>query len=463
MIAITPKFGPSAGSVSKGDEPPLSACPSILARLPEAVSASILDNLEVRDFKTLGYASRTYRRFTESCFPLYAARLFLKFQATIATVYPQDLEDIIESCRTKKHAEVDLMSRPFSVPSGVRSSKLFTLIPWLAVEMEKDKADEEVQGMIERCRPLEDLLIQTQKDYFKSNRRPILFELAGKCRQLALPLTSKIIDQMPLEERIKFELDYIFKSRRPPGIDEAPSTELQDPANLDPAHIVKLLSDRLLPHCQFKRQGYLQPRALPGLEFLGSHIEDTVLSITLGNQFYDDLDLLVRARLGRHLVRESNPSYQKTFDPKAGIVIPGEEDLAASILRASPFKVYVTFEWDRLTETPAVLIIQFKRFSRKDSPVILIDSRPAILPIDGILDLTRYCDLKPARKSVQYFIKCMVIHRGPSSDSLRDYVYLSCIDGKYYQTDSSGVAKISREEFFGHQDAYLLILERIPD
>lgn len=261
----------------------------------------------------------------------------------------------------------------------------------------------------------------------------------------------------PTNERLR---DVIFNKHLHPALDKSGLMKQQDAAN-----IVEVLIDQLLSNCKFKWRGHATTTAFPGLEFLHGKEDESVslLSVPLRkNPANQKLDVLVRAFLGKHPEREKNPDYQRRFDPKDGIVIPGKEDEAKTVKNEPPKKVDEYYEWYKITEAPKVLVVQFKRFTNGLGK----DNRPAILPEDGILDFTKYCELKPGETNVRYKIKSMVRHLGNNLAS-GHYVAESYneSDGKYYHSDDLGpqlVKQISKKEFFSHKDAYILILERLP-
>lgn len=239
----------------------------------------------------------------------------------------------------------------------------------------------------------------------------------------------------------------------------------------DAANIMELLIDHLLADCKFHWRGHATTSVFPGLEFLNGGLtgpsakneELAILQIPLRNLPKNQkLDRLVHAILGKHIEKESDPANQRQFDPNDGMVIEGKEDDAALILSANPVKVDQFYEWYRLKQLPPVLTIQFKRFTS----ALAKDGRPVILPEDGILDLSRYYDAPAGEsKKALYRIKSMVRHSG-STLKHGHYIADVEINGKYYHcddTDPKAFKEISKKDFLGRKDPYLLFLERIPD
>ena len=91
------------------------------------------------------------------------------------------------------------------------------------------------------------------------------------------------------------------------------------------------------------------------------------------------------------------------------------------------------------------------------------------MPKDGIVDLTRYYDApQGAQKQGRYKIKSYVVHRGSLDGG--HYVSYVEINGKYYYCDDTGTGpgrnvykEISKDDFLDRKDAYLVVLERLPD
>jgi ubiquitin C-terminal hydrolase len=236
----------------------------------------------------------------------------------------------------------------------------------------------------------------------------------------------------------------------------------------DAANIMELLIDHLLTDCKFKWRGHATTPIFPGLEFVhggptGKDEEVAILQVPLRfKPVHQKLDVLVKAILGKHVEKQSDPEIQRKFDPQEGFFIKGKEAEAALIQHASAAKVDEYHEWFRLTKLPPVLTIQFKRFTAGLSK----DNKPVILPEDGILDLSRFYDAPTGEsKKALYRIKSMVRHSG-SSLKFGHYIADVEINGKYYHcndTDPKPFKEISKKEFFGRKDPYLLFLERIPD
>ena len=102
----------------------------------------------------------------------------------------------------------------------------------------------------------------------------------------------------------------------------------------------------------------------------------------------------------------------------------------------------------------------------KPNEVAKKDARPVDLPDDGIVDLAKYHDApKDGPKQTKYKVKSYVAHSG-SSVKLGHYVTYVEMGGKYYfcdDTDPNFFKEITKKEFFGRKDAYLLVLERLPE
>lgn len=239
---------------------------------------------------------------------------------------------------------------------------------------------------------------------------------------------------------------------------------------LDAASAAELLTDEFLPNCKFKSQAFATTPVFPGIEFKRAIDTLSVLQIPLRTQArYHKLDRLIHTTLGLHLEREKDPAYQRTFDPKDGEVIKGKEEEADKVMLAAPTKVDEFHEKYKFTQLPPVLVIQFKRFLNYQvapgKPARLVkDTRPVILPQDGILDLSQYCDLAEGESKARYRIKSMVRHCGGLHGG--HYVAETEINGKYYHCDDidpRGYNEVTKKDFYSHKDPYLLVLERISE
>lgn len=246
-----------------------------------------------------------------------------------------------------------------------------------------------------------------------------------------------------------------------------PELEMQSlKSQHDSAFIMELLIDHLLPDCKFYTHEYATTEIFPGLIFPthGNDVGNSLLQVSLRNrEKYQPLAELVRLTLGRQEEKEAEEKYQRLFDPKSGVVIPGNEESLALISDTEPKKVDKFIHWHRLTKLPPVLTIQFKRFSVDSKGHASKDERPVILPEDGILDLSKYYDAPEGEsKNARYKIKSMVRHFGGVGGG--HYVAAVEINGSYFHCDdTAGYQKISKEDFLDHTDPYLLFLERIPD
>jgi ubiquitin C-terminal hydrolase len=242
---------------------------------------------------------------------------------------------------------------------------------------------------------------------------------------------------------------------------------------LDAASVVELFVDGFLPNCKFKWQQHSSAPVFPGFEFEGPVDKQTVLQVPLRSLArFHKLDKLVQTVLGLHVEREKDPTYQRTFDPKDGKVIKGKERQAATVAAAAATKVDEFHSSYKLTELSPVMVIHFKRFLNQiqtgqttQSARLVKDTRPVILPQDGILDLTDYYEApEDGPQQARYKIKSMVIHSGGLHGG--HYIALVEINGKYYQCDDldpKGYREITKRQFVSHKDPYMLFLERLPD
>ena len=263
----------------------------------------------------------------------------------------------------------------------------------------------------------------------------------------------------------------IFKSGLHPSLNDMSQLTGQH----DAASVAELMIDHFLPNCKFKMRETATADDFPGMEFIGPLMDMTILQIPLRPKV-SKMTELIKWVLQRHVEKENDPKYQRRFDPQDGKVLNSEK--AAPALAAQPQKLAKFVQSYKLTELPAVLTIHFKRFGMvqgKDgtSLVPVKDSSPVLLPSEkenGIIDLTRYYDAPEGASTngpiqAKYKIKSFVAHKG---SSVKSGHYVTCVEirGKYYlcdDTDPNFFKEITQKEFFGRKDAYLLVLERLPE
>jgi ubiquitin C-terminal hydrolase len=243
---------------------------------------------------------------------------------------------------------------------------------------------------------------------------------------------------------------------------------------LDAASMMELFVDQFLPNCRFKWQGHAEaPNDFPGLEFIGRVEDMTVLQVPLKrlkNPENQTLMKLIQYVVHKHREIEDDPAYQRSFDPQDHQDIEvkvADPTLAAPVLNAAKKKVKEFHQWYKFVEVPDVLTVQFKRFSNKQTApnkwVRQKDNSPVHLPTDGIINLSMYYDAPvDDQKQARYKIKSFVVHSGSLNGG--HYVSYVEINGKYYycdDTDPKAYKEITQKEFFAHEDAYLIVLERI--
>lgn len=237
----------------------------------------------------------------------------------------------------------------------------------------------------------------------------------------------------------------------------------------DPALLVDLFIEQFLSDCSFQFQQFKKADQFPGLKFLIGSKDQTASFLTLplyNKSKKQKLQVSLQEEFGE---RKNPPNNPFLFDPKNGIVILGEEEKANKSKQEAPAKIDDHKVWSRLTKAPPVLVIKFRRASDQminNQVVQLKDKRPVILPEDGIIDLSKYYDpVEGEAKNARYRIKSIVRHVG---DSFEDGHYDSFVEinGKYFHCDDSArncYKEISKEDFLGRKDPYLLFLERMPD
>lgn len=201
----------------------------ILARIPAALSGSVLRCLEVPDFIKLGRTSRIYRSMTTRCFPDYATEFFLRYRAVnVLGGLTGEVAAVIRECRERnydrmrEYQPIELYPwSPAVAIDDVTYNDHLAERSWTCIGQVKKRKDW-LLGLDPVLRtkindvyqPVDDMLAHTHQKYFR-NKDKFLLQLAKKCRQfIALnPLTSRIVAQMSSEVRIKFEIDYCLSRK----------------------------------------------------------------------------------------------------------------------------------------------------------------------------------------------------------------------------------------------------------
>lgn len=237
---------------------------------------------------------------------------------------------------------------------------------------------------------------------------------------------------------------------------------LKRQATPDKEGIVRLYSSQIsLKGGTFKIQEEVTTEAVPGVIFEEPVQERDGLEIPLRTKVEDQrFERLIHWVMHTHLVKKTRalPIHSRITDLNL---------LTKSPITA-PQQLQEYIQAFRFKEMPNCLKIQFKRFRELQdatpaSPGVGKDERPALLPSDGVIDLSRYYDAPEGTSLVaKYKIKRIVVHTGDQSNGRFDS-YIE-VDGKYYQCVDAAYNRfkeITKAEFFGIKTAYSLILERI--
>lgn len=227
----------------------------------------------------------------------------------------------------------------------------------------------------------------------------------------------------------------------------------------DAAILMELLIENFLPNCRLKRQEYTSTDDLPGLEFEHPVDDMLTLQIPLRPEKYQSLSWLIKWVMHRRIERAS-----RLYDPKDGKIV--DEKTGAASQAAAPQNVEKYVQWYRFKELPEALVLNFKRTIFTEALTKKKDERPVDLPDDGIVDLSMFYDApKDGPKQAKYEIRSYVSHDG-SDVELGHYVAYVKIKGKYFSCndlDANGFKEITKKEFYGRQDAYMIVLERLPE
>ena len=134
-----------------------------------------------------------------------------------------------------------------------------------------------------------------------------------------------------------------------------------------------------------------------------------------------------------------------------------KEGEKTQVLGSYPDKYATT---QTFTHLPKMLTIQLKRFGSVDGHSFKI-SEEISLPEDGIVDFSKYIDEPNSDKSLaRYKIKGMITHHGRGISS-GHYTSSVCYGEKYYDCDDNHIRSMSKEEFLGQKNPYMIFLEQI--
>jgi hypothetical protein len=236
----------------------------------------------------------------------------------------------------------------------------------------------------------------------------------------------------------------------------------------DAAYIMELFSHALLPSCKFQWEEHTETADFPGLDFIKrvecNHVLQVPLRIRPENQ---TLMRMIQYVICKHPVR--NESRKFKVKNNAYQVKVTDEEKGAISLNLPPKKVQEYHLSYRFKELPQVLLVQCIRFKQETigtSVRTMKNDSPVVLPDDLIIDLTDYFDPSPGgQQTARYKIRSVVIHQGPSKDG-GHYVTNLEINGKYHHCNDIGSEpfyEIKDTEFKECKDAYLIVLERLPD
>ncbi len=245
---------------------------------------------------------------------------------------------------------------------------------------------------------------------------------------------------------------------------------------LDAASMMEMFIDQFLSNCKFEWEEHAESKDFPGLDFVGRKEKISSLQIPLrAKRENQTLMKLIQFVVHKHPEREADPVYQRHFDPKDGVDMM-VDDKAGKLIKhhqadqsraIAPKKVGEFIQSYRFKDLPPILTLHFKRFKQtgKKQKRLVKDDSPVILPEDGIVDLSKYYDAPQGESNqARYKIKSYVVHSG----GLHGGHYVAYVEknGEYYFCDDADpkfYKKISEKDFFSRKDAYLVVLERLPD
>lgn len=256
----------------------------------------------------------------------------------------------------------------------------------------------------------------------------------------------------------------IFKSGLHFEFDDIKTLEKQH----DAAPLMDLFIDYFLPNCKFKTQAFRSTTEFPGLEFQGPEEDRLTLLVPLRVAGNDDLASMIHWEMHKKKEKEKNPKNQLIMDPKEGKIIDELEGGKSKELPAKKVEEFI--QWRRFIELPVALVLLCPRTKterpKEDEPAIeRKDDRPVHLPADGIVDLAKYNNPpETGPKQTKYKIRSYIAHSGSSVNAGHYKTYVE-INDKYYCCDDLDAApkEISKTDFFGRKDAYMIVLERLPE
>lgn len=237
-------------------------------------------------------------------------------------------------------------------------------------------------------------------------------------------------------------------------------------AQQDASELMLLLTNYFLPSSRCQLQEIASTDSYPGLEFKGPIEDVSMLPVALRD---DDSQLknLVHWVMYKRVQRDDKVDDQRFFDPLNGVVVDPAEGAKSQALPAGKVKKYI--RRTNLKVLPSALVLHFTRFkvTTDDPPVTVKDKRPVELPADGIIDLSLYAAPLQGSTDAKYKIKSFIAHEGKGKVAHEGhYVAYVEINGKYYCCDDQEARcfkEISSKDFYGRQDAYLLVLEKVVE
>jgi ubiquitin C-terminal hydrolase len=128
-----------------------------------------------------------------------------------------------------------------------------------------------------------------------------------------------------------------------------------------------------------------------------------------------------------------------------------DEDIASEEEGTHSYKV-------NLKSLPDILPIHLTRFIN-DGAKLTKNTMPIELPVDGILDLSDFCD-DSMKNAAEYELMGQVIHEGGSLANGHYVAYVKIDDTYWYCNDSQIKELDDSKKFYNEKQAYLLIFKR---
>jgi ubiquitin C-terminal hydrolase len=272
----------------------------------------------------------------------------------------------------------------------------------------------------------------------------------------------------------------------------------------DAAAVMRILMDEIF-NFKVKTRRTDSTEKIKGMIFPRRTEEETALMLSFPETSPDSSEEEHSYTLMEILEKDWNKTTDNKdtdFDLNDGLKIDEEVALDESLAFKKGGKIArpgIYQEKTQLLSLPSVLVVQLKRFNWKQVPVLskknqssrmdaevaksssenrkkdsvkeeeasvsfeyrkVKNNRPVILPENGILDLTPFCDPTLRQEACQYELVSCITHNG-SVDGGHYKVKIKK-NNQFYLCNDETVTSIKAEDFYKEDNGYLLVFRRLP-